>query len=148
MRGGGAEGFIEYHYLKKSFEFSSILTNPEIHAFRLVAYGNKMKEEDLEVGLRNFQLTETELQYTKEEARAAAEKLVFGPDYMNLKKEIARKVESSANTILTNTLQKCENSEAEISEIFEILKKLLIVVLILELLSILIVVDEGEAKKK
>ena len=125
-------------------EFSDLseeMKDYEIHAMKLMAVRNEVDPEAFPGGLEKYELTKEELHYSKQEELDAAYYLVFGKEYMELRKAADEKMTAVQNKIesVTRTQRVAASDKALHSIRFQTVCLILIFVALIALLMVFLI---------
>ena len=100
---------------KEAMELSNELMVLEIHSMKLVALSSGADMGGLAQEIQDYQLTEEELASTAQEQASIALELVFGGEYLDMKRQIEEKMSSVTQSVI----EICEKEQTESQVLME-----------------------------
>lgn len=144
-------------YLENALAKSNNLMESEIYAIKLISTAQGYDMSDYPEDVQNYVLPEEDFRLNQEEMIAKARDLVFGTAYQDAKEEILDNISYFLNSIISDTMQKQEDSfvnlkrtmsrqQILISILFieNILTFILIIILVIKPLKVYIKNIEGQ----
>lgn len=92
-----------YQYLYKSYVASNILMDQEIHALKLIASVNDVKDSVLPDTIKNYTFTEHEVFFGNSEKKLWATELLYGDKYLVQKENVEAKIKLASKYILSES---------------------------------------------
>lgn len=126
--------------LSEALNKSNALTDLEIHSMKLISLLNNNKEKQLPDKVKEYKLSQKELEYTPQEIKDAAYSLVFGESYTSQKEAIFAEIKQATTEISQYTGQQQDVSAQQLKHTISLQKVYIIGLFLLIIVTFVMII--------